>query len=87
MAFDVSNTGSCNRAEFSESVKRIIAEGYCELDMRDQELLFNIVFPESWTRQPFDELLALLIARDVKGIIRIHDSALSQKEDPRFLFR
>lgn len=87
MAFDVSNTGSCNRDEFCESVKRIISDGYCEIDHRDQSLLVSYVFPESWTRQPYDDLLGLLIARDVKGVMRMHEAAISQQEDPRFLFR
>lgn len=87
MAFDVKNTGSCNKREFDDSLKRIIADGYCDLDTRELALLLAYIFPHSWTRQPYDILLAKLIARDVKGIVRMHDAALHQQEDPRFLFR
>ena len=87
MAFDVSNAGSCTRDEFTGSVKRIIDDGYCELDAREQDLLFRHVFPHPWTRQPTDALLTALVSRDVKGVMRMHTAALSQEEDPRFLFR
>lgn len=87
MAFDVSNAGSCTRDEFTSSIRRIIDDGYCELDMRDQSLLFNHIFPHPWTRQPTDELLTKLVSRDVKGVMRMHQAAMSREEDPRFLFR
>ncbi|KAJ8605157.1 hypothetical protein CTAYLR_000343 [Chrysophaeum taylorii] len=87
MAFDVSNTGSCSRAEFGDSIKRIIADGYCEFDLRDHALIIGYLFPRAWTRQPYDDLLEVLVARDVKGVVRMHDAAMSQQEDPRFHFR
>ena len=87
MAFDTANSGSCKRDDFDTSVKRIISEGYCDLDTRALALLVSYVFPAAYTRQPYDTLLELLIARDVKGIMNMHNQALDQQEDPRFLFR
>ena len=87
LRYDVSNAGSCTREEFTGSVVRIIDDGFCELDPREQELLFGHLFPHPWTRQPTDALLTALTSRDVKGVMRMHKAALSQEEDPRFLFR
>ncbi|KAJ1448056.1 hypothetical protein M885DRAFT_540461 [Pelagophyceae sp. CCMP2097] len=86
MAFDTHNTGTVTRDEFEASAQQIIAENFCELDQRDLKLLTMHVFPNAWTRQPFDALLGILVSRDVKGVMRIHNAAMEQLEDPRFQF-
>ena len=87
MAFDTANAGSCTRVAFERSVDAIIAAGWCDIDTRDLDLLYTYLFPRPWTRLDNNALLDALCSRDVKGVMRMHRTAESQEEDPRFLFK
>ena len=87
MAYDTANAGSCTRVAFEKSVDAIIAAGWCDIDERDLELMYNYLFPRPWTRLNNNDLLDALCARDVKGVMRMHTQAEAQEEDPRFLFK
>ena len=87
MAFDTANAGSCTRTAFEKSVDAIIAAGWCDIDTRDLDLLYTYLFPRPWTRLDNNALLDALCSRDVKGVMRMHRTAESQEEDPRFLFK
>merc|ERR1719181_789228 len=75
-SFDTANTGTINKAEFAASLDRIVGQGFCDFAKTDNDLIIGFMFPHDHTRHNYDQLQALLIARDAYGLVRLRNEVV-----------
>ena len=85
-SFDTANTGTINKAEFAASLDRIVGQGFCDFAKTDNDLIIGFMFPHDHTRHNYDQLQALLIARDAYGLVRLRNEIVGAPDNPALVF-